>query len=351
MTTVNNPERELQILSRYSSLLSEVSPVKATYLWLDGCYGMRSKVKTLYNAVKSLSDVPAWMYGVDWYYGPGMKLGCEARLLPVRLYPDPFAGAHHRLVLCHSLSTMEESLNQPIACNTRAPLQKVLEKVEPEARTARLGGGRISAGQKDYSHGVGANEVVGRELAEAHLQACLKAGVHLSSQSAGAVLSSWTFEIGPCDATTACDDLWMARYLLQRLAEIYSIVVSFDGGHFPGTANRSAVEFSTGAMRDSSNGKAAAEAALAKLKEGHREFVSKATQFAGYPYDVERRLNKVPGPGSKAKEEENPFDVVVREEVPVNGQKKGNFVLIDRRVPSNLDPYVVAEQLIKTVLL
>lgn len=146
----------------------------------------------------------------------------------------------------------------------------------------------------------------------------------------------------------------MARYLLQRLAEIYSIVVSFDGGHFPGTADRSAVEFSTGAMRDSSNGKAAAEAALAKLKEGHREFVEKATKFSGYPYDVERRLNKVPGPGSKAKEEgeeKDPFDVVVREEVPVNGQKRGSFVLVDRRVPSNLDPYVVAEQLIKTALL
>lgn len=146
----------------------------------------------------------------------------------------------------------------------------------------------------------------------------------------------------------------MARYLLQRLAEIYSIVVSFDGGHFPGTADRSAVEFSTGAMRDSSHGKAAAEAAFAKLKEGHQEFVSKATQFAGYPYDVERRLNKVPGPGSKAKEgeeEKDPFDVVVREEVPVNGQKRGSFVLVDRRVPSNLDPYVVAEQLIKTALL
>ncbi len=147
----------------------------------------------------------------------------------------------------------------------------------------------------------------------------------------------------------------MARYLLQRLAEIYSIVVSFDGGHFPGTADRSAVEFSTGAMRDGSsgNGKAAAEAAFAKLKEGHQEFVSKATQFAGYPYDVERRLNKVPGPGSKAKEgeEKDSFDVVVREEVPVNGQKRGSFVLVDRRVPSNLDPYVVAEQLIKTALL
>ncbi len=214
MTTVNNPERELQILSRYSSLLSEVSPVKATYLWLDGCYGMRSKVKTLYNAVKSLSDVPAWMYGVDWYYGPAMKLGCEARLLPVRLYPDPFAGAHHRLVLCHSLSTLEESLDEPIACNTRAPLQKVLKKVEPSDKVQLTikqeyylfeGANRrqplgwavdgYPVATKDYSYGVGANEVVGRELAEAHLQACLKAGVHLSSQSAGAVLSSWTFEV------------------------------------------------------------------------------------------------------------------------------------------------------------
>lgn len=217
VTQKGKVEESLRLLSTYSDLLSAVPETKATYVWLDGCNGLRSKVKTLRTlpAPETLAEVPAWMLGTDWYYHPSIPLATEARLDPVRLYADPFAGGHHKLVLCQILSTTSGTGNDPIPCNTRYSMVQTLKAIKPETevrfsvkqeyylfegtnRRQPLGWAVDGYPKEEggaYSYGVGANMVTGRRLAEAHLEACLAAGVAIRGQSAGPVLSTWSFEV------------------------------------------------------------------------------------------------------------------------------------------------------------
>ena len=82
--------------------------------------------------------------------------------------------------------------------------------------------------QGPYFCGVGADKVYGREVVEAHYRACLYAGVNLSGSNAQIMPAQWGFQVGPCQGIEMGDDLWMARYLLHRVAEDFGLLVTLD---------------------------------------------------------------------------------------------------------------------------
>ena len=59
-------------------------------------------------------------------------------------------------------------------------------------------------------------------LAESHFKACSYANVKLS------VHEALQFQVGPTKGIDAADNLWMARFILYRVAEDYGIVIRFD---------------------------------------------------------------------------------------------------------------------------
>lgn len=91
--------------------------------------------------------------------------------------------------------------------------------------------------QGPYYCGVGADKMFGRCIVEAHYKACLYAGVKICGTNAESMPAQWEFQVGPCVGVSIGDDLWMARYILKRIAEEFGAIVSLDPKPIPGNWN------------------------------------------------------------------------------------------------------------------
>ena len=84
------------------------------------------------------------------------------------------------------------------------------------------------APQGGYYCGVGADEVYGRDISEAHATACIEAGLGISGTNAEVMPGQWEFQIGPVGAPDIGDQIWIARWLLYRIAEDWNISATLD---------------------------------------------------------------------------------------------------------------------------
>lgn len=85
-----------------------------------------------------------------------------------------------------------------------------------------------------YYCGVGADKVIARDVVDAHYRACLFAGVKICGTNAEVMPAQWEFQVGPCVGVNIGDDLWMARFLLHRIAEDFGVVATLDPKPMPG---------------------------------------------------------------------------------------------------------------------
>lgn len=341
---------------------------KAEYIWMDGNEGaegkglvfneMRAKTKVIQEPLgMNPKDYPDWSFdGSSTGQAEGNNSDCI--LNPVYVCPDPIRGEDNVLVLCEVFYPD----GTPHETNTRAKLEALIDdKVraekpwygfEQEYTLLTKGGqpygwpnGGFPAPQGPFYCGVGSEAVYGRQLAEAHMDACVRAGLIISGINSEVMPGQWEFQIGPVGPLEVGDQVHMARYLLHRLGEDFDIVVTFNPKPMKGDWNGAGAHtnFSTESMRKE-GGMVAIDAAIERLSKTHPEHISQ------YGTGNELRLT-----GKHETCDMNTFRSGVADRgasirIPLPVQRKGYGYLEDRRPSANVDPYTVARLLIKSCL-
>ncbi|WP_026256946.1 glutamine synthetase [Actinopolymorpha alba] len=323
---------------------------KAEYIWIDGTEPtarLRSKTKILPDG----ADLPIWGFdGSSTNQAEGRASDCV--LKPVFSCPDPIRGGDNKLVMCEVLLTDMT----PHPSNTRSALVPVAGKfgaqeplfgIEQEYtffqndRPLGFPAGGFPAPQGFYYCGVGADEVFGREIVEAHLDACLAAGLSISGINAEVMPGQWEFQVGPLSPLDVADQLWVARWLLYRVAEEYGIAATLDPKPVKGDWNGAGAHtnFSTKAMRESYEPIITACEALGEKAQEH---------IKGYGAEIEHRLTGLheTAPWSEFSYGVSNRGASVRIPWQAEVDKKG--YLEDRRPNANCDPYTVTRLIVDT---
>ncbi len=326
---------------------------KAEYIWIDGTaptHKLRSKTKILPDG----AELPLWGFdGSSTNQATGDKSDCV--LKPVADFPDPIRGGDNKLVMCEVMlvsGKAHPSNSRAAAARTAKKYKKheALFGIEQEYTFMKNGRpyGFPPAGypepQGGYYCGVGEDEIHGRDIVEAHMEACLQAGISISGINAEVMPGQWEFQVGPCGPLEVADQLWVARWLLYRIAEDYKVAVTIEPKPAKGDWNGAGAHtnFSTVEMREDGGYKhiEAACKALGKKAELHIE---------NYGTGVEERLT-----GAHETQRHDQFSYGVSDRgasirIPwqVAVDKKG--YLEDRRPNANMDPYVVTRLMVDTV--
>ena len=331
--------------------------VKAEYIWIDGyepTAGLRSKTKVLDNAVASVSELPTWGFdGSSTLQADGGDSDCM--LKPVWMCPDPIRGGENILVMnevCNADGTPHRS-------NARATLVETASKFSDHnpwfgiEQEYVLMDGKQPAGwpaegfperpQGPYYCSVGAEDVAARSMVEDHLDLCLEAGLEVSGVNAEVMLGQWEYQVGPLPALEVADQLWVARWLLERVGEEYGLRVELHPKPIKGDWNGSGahINYSTAAMR-ADGGLKVIEDACEKLGNNIEKHI------AVYGDANEERLT-----GDHETCSINEFKYGVSDRgasirIPMGVANDGKGYLEDRRPASNVDPYKACNALIDT---
>jgi len=358
---MSGPFLDPAVFERYMSIPQPENVLLAEYIWIGGSgQDLRCKTKTLTSVPKSVADLPVWNYdGSSTGQAPGTD--SEVYLKPVAIYPDPFRLGNNILVLCETC--LPDADLTPIPTNTRRAAAKVLQAaaseqpwfgIEQEYTLFERNGstplGWPSNGypgaQGPYYCSVGTENAFGRRIVEAHYRACVYAGIKISGINAEVMPAQWEYQVGPCEGIESGDQVWLSRYIMQRVCEDFGVRVSFDPKPIRGDWNGAGchTNYSTKAMR-AEGGYEAIIAAVEKLSFRHAEHI------AAYGEGNERRLT---GAHETAPIHKFSYGVAHRGasvRIPRQAKLEGKGYFEDRRPASNMDPYIVTAKIVKTTVL
>ncbi len=330
---------------------------KLEYIWLDGykpVASLRSKTQIKeFASFPKLEELPIWGFdGSSTQQAEGKSSDCK--LHPVAIFPDS-TRKNGALVMCEVYMPDDKT---PHPSNTRAGIPDDAGAwfgfeqeyfLYQDGRPIGFPENGYPAPQGPYYTGVGFKNVgdVARQIVEEHLDLCLDAGINHEGINAEVAKGQWEFQIFGKGSKNCADQVWVARYILNRVCEKYGIDVEYHCKPLGATDwNGSGMHcnFSTTHMREV-GGKPYFEALMAafdKYKEEH---------IAVYGPDNHLRLTGLHETQSIDKFNYGVADRGASVRVPhsfVNSGYKG--YLEDRRPNSQGDPYAIAGRVLKTIL-
>jgi glutamine synthetase len=328
---------------------------KLEYIWLDGykpTASLRSKTKIIKNFSGALEDCPIWSFdGSSTKQAEGNSSDCL--LKPVAIYPDP-----QRV---NGFLVMTEVLNAdgtPHESNGRATIDDddrdfwfgfEQEYFLYDIKTNQPAGfpeKGFPAPQGQYYCSVGAANTFGREVIEEHLDVCLDAGINIEGINAEVATGQWEFQCFAKGAARAGDEVWVARYLLERIGEAYGYRIEYHPkplGDTDWNGSGMHANFSNELLRTCGS-KETYEA----ICEAFRPVVKEHIDVYGAYND--QRLTGLHETAAITDFSYGVSDRGASIRIPIMTVEQGwKGWLEDRRPASNADPYRVAARIVKTV--
>ena len=145
------------------------------------------------------------------------------------------------------------------------------------------------------------------------------------------------------------DELWIARYILNRVAEDFGVIVTLDPKPKSGDWSGSGAHCNFSKAMREDGGLKHITAAIEKMSAHHPQHIEVYDPTGGE--DNKRRLT---GLHETARYHDFTHGVANRGasiRIPRQVDEDGKGYLEDRRPASNCDPYQVTERLIRTVVL
>lgn len=332
-----------------------MSKSKLEYIWLDGytpTANMRSKTKIESNFSGKLEDCPLWAFdGSSTEQAEGGSSDCL--LKPVTIYPDP-ARDNGYLVMCEvmnpdgtaHLSNSRATIDSDVDDDFWFGFEQEYFIMDTHTELP-LGfpPGGYPGPQGLYYCSVGGKNTHGRELVERHADYCLQAGLNFEGINQEVACGQWEFQIFAKGAKNAGDQVWVARYLLDRLTEEYGWYIEYHPKPVKGDWNGSGMHanFSNSLLRTCGS-KEIYEQVCEAFRPVTREHIE---VYGAYN---EMRLTGKHETASISDFKYGVSDRGASIRIPILTVERGwKGWLEDRRPASNADPYKVAARIIKTV--
>jgi len=332
-----------------------MSKAKLEYIWLDGSkptQGLRSKTKIEGDFSGKLDDCPVWSFdGSSTQQAKGGASDCL--LKPVFICPDP-QRREAFLVMCEVMNAD----GTPHESNARATItddnndfwfgfEQEYFLWDPETNMP-LGfpANGYPSPQGPYYCGVGAKHAFGREIVEEHLDVCLDAGLNIEGINAEVAAGQWEFQIFSKSGRDASDQIWVARYLLERIGETYDVSINWHCKPLGATDwNGSGMHanFSNSLLRT-----AGKKETYDKICQSFEPYIKEHIEV--YGADNHLRLTGLHETQSIDQFSYGISDRGASIRIPIATVEQGwKGWLEDRRPNSAADPYKVAARIIKTV--
>jgi|TARA_B110000093_G_scaffold162966_1_gene185447 glutamine synthetase len=331
-----------------------MSKSKLEYIWLDGykpTQNMRSKTKVIEDFSGKIEDCPVWSFdGSSTKQAEGESSDCL--LKPVAVYPDPdringylvmteVLNAKGEAHESNARATIDDDDNDfwfgfeqeyfIMDCDTQLPLGFPV--------------GGYPGPQGMYYCSVGGKNTHGRDLVEEHADQCIEAGLNFEGINQEVASGQWEFQLFAKGAKKAGDEMWIARYLLDRLTEKYGYYIEYHPKPIKGDWNGSGMHanFSNTLLRTCGSQKT-----YENVCEAFRPVVKEHIEV--YGQHNEQRLT---GLHETASIHDFSFGISDRGasiRIPIITVEQGwKGWLEDRRPASNGDPYKIAGRIVTTV--
>ena len=234
------------------------------YIWIDGNGSGRTRSKTKVETIDMINnDNIDPKFFSDWNYDGSScnqadTKNSEILMKPVFICPDPLNDpSKDKLVFCASYKyeNMEGDKIIPAKNNYYDFAKEIFDKsfsIEPwfgieqeyflidkskykedfnyngiKKKEDKPEFKTVLEYQGNYYCGVGYGSAIGRKVANEHLNMCIKANLEVSGMNGEVAPGQWEFQIGIAHGIQAAHHLWVARYLLERVAEKYNLKADF----------------------------------------------------------------------------------------------------------------------------